>query len=98
MYKPYKSDSMNSSSTAQSTLSERLNRAVPHVRKMVIAIRHKDQPVALESGKTALAEMNGTSLPHAAGVSAEPKTETKPAPAARPQKKAPKRVRVGSAK
>jgi len=32
---------------------------MPHVRTMVIAIRHKDQIRALESGKTALAEMNG---------------------------------------
>jgi len=35
-------------------------RAIPHVRKMVIAIRHKDQIHALESGRAALAEMNGT--------------------------------------
>jgi hypothetical protein len=32
---------------------------MPHVRTMVIAIRHKDQTQALESGKAALAEMNG---------------------------------------
>jgi hypothetical protein len=35
-----------------------LHRAIPHVRTMVIAIRHKDQTRALESGKAALAEMN----------------------------------------
>jgi hypothetical protein len=58
LYKPYKSDSLNANSRAQSSLPEKLNRAMPHVRMMVIAIRHKDQARALESGKAALAEMN----------------------------------------
>jgi hypothetical protein len=30
---------------------------MPHVRSMVIAIRHKDQTTAVQSGKSALAEM-----------------------------------------
>jgi hypothetical protein len=56
LYKPYKSDTLNANSRAH--LPEKLNRAMPHVRMMVIAIRHKDQARALESGKAALAEMN----------------------------------------
>ena len=59
LYKAYKSDSLNANSLVQSTLPDKLNRAMPHVRLMVIAIRHKDQTRALESGKTALDEMNG---------------------------------------
>ena len=58
-YKAYKSDSVKADSLVQRTLYNRLDRAMPHVRTMVIAIRHKDQILALESGKTALAEMNG---------------------------------------
>lgn len=59
LYKAYRSDKLNANSLVQSTLPDKLSRAMPHVRTMVIAIRHKDQPRALESGKTALAEMNG---------------------------------------
>ena len=59
LYKAYRSDSLNANSLVQSSLHDKLNRAMPHVRMMVIAIRHKDQTRALESGKTALAEMNG---------------------------------------
>jgi hypothetical protein len=59
LYKAYRSDSFKADSLVQSTLHDKLNRAMPHVRTMVIAIRHKDQTRALESGKTALAEMNG---------------------------------------
>ena len=69
LYKAYRSDSVNANLPGQSSLPEKLNRAMPHVRTMVIAIRHKDQTTALESGKAALAEMNrtGTSLPSACG-------------------------------
>jgi hypothetical protein len=58
LYTPYKTDRLNATSLAQSNLPEKLHRAIPHVRTMVIAIRHKDQTRALESGKAALAEMN----------------------------------------
>ena len=58
-YKAYRSDGINANSLVQSTLPDKLSRAMPHVRPMVIAIRHKDQPRALQSGKAALAEMNG---------------------------------------
>jgi hypothetical protein len=59
LYKAYKSDGLNANSMVQSSLPDKLNRAMPHVRTMVIAIRHKDQTRAIESGKAALAEMNG---------------------------------------
>jgi hypothetical protein len=58
LYQPYRADRLNANSRAESGLPEKLNRAIPHVRTMVIAIRHKDQARALESGKAALAEMN----------------------------------------
>ena len=60
LYKPYKPDRLSGTSLAQSDLPMKLNRAIPHVKTMVIAIRHKNQLGALESGKAALAEMNGT--------------------------------------
>ena len=61
LYKAYRSDTPGANSVAQSTLPAKLKRAMPHVRTMVIAIQHKDQTRALESGKAALSEMNGTS-------------------------------------
>ena len=60
MYKAYRSDSSSAHLPTQSSLPEKLNRAMPHVRTMVIAIRHKDQSRALESGKAAMAEMNAS--------------------------------------
>jgi hypothetical protein len=60
LYKAYRSDSSGANSPLQSSLPEKLNRAMPHVRTMVIAIRHKDTARALESGQTALTEMNRT--------------------------------------
>jgi hypothetical protein len=62
-YKAYRTDAFN---VAQSSLPGRLNRAMPHVRLMVIAIRHRNRASAIENGHSALAEMNGPSL--------EPKT------------------------
>lgn len=58
LYKAYRSDSVSANSPTQSSLPGKLNRAMPHVRTMVIAIRRKDQSRALESGKAAMAEMN----------------------------------------
>jgi hypothetical protein len=88
LYKAYKSDSLNAHSVVQSSLPEKLNRAMPHVRTMVIAIRNKDQTRALESGKAALAEMNGNSPAAISGGAAEPKTETREGPLAGQQEKA----------
>lgn len=59
LYQPYKTDRLNSNSRAEGNLPEKLHRAIPHVRTMVIAIRHQDRDAALQSGKAALAEMNG---------------------------------------
>jgi hypothetical protein len=80
LYKAYKSDNLNAHSVVQSSLPEKLSRAMPHVRTMVIAIRNKDQMRALESGRAALAEMNGTNTP---GGPTESKTETSEAMAGR---------------
>ena len=52
LYKAYKTDR-----GSQVTDPEKVNRAIPHVRSMAIAIRHRDQAKAIESGKAALAEM-----------------------------------------
>ena len=72
LYTPYRPDSLHANSPAQSNLPEKLSRALPHIRTMVIAIRHKDQIHALESGRAALAELNGT---RPLGRCTEPATE-----------------------
>jgi len=61
-------------------LSEKWTNAIPHVRMMVIAIRHKDQIHALESGRAALAELNGSSALIISGRT-EPTLESKGAAA-----------------
>jgi hypothetical protein len=76
LYTAYRTDRLIANSVAQSSLSEKLNRAMPYVRTMVIAIRHKDQTTALESGKAALAEMNETSPLIRPGCYAEPQIES----------------------
>jgi hypothetical protein len=43
----------------RNTLPEKLTRAMPNVRLMVIAIRHRDRTNALEQGRAALLEING---------------------------------------
>jgi len=55
LYKAYKTDRVGTSS--QISDPEKITRAIPHVRSMVIAIRHRDQAKAIESGRAALAEM-----------------------------------------
>lgn len=52
-----------------------LNRAMPHVKAMMTAIRRKDRATALENGKAALAEMNGSAHSKALNGSPEPGTE-----------------------
>lgn len=56
-YKAYRTDKQNANSQAQIGFPDKLSKAMPHVRSMVIAIRHKDQTTAVLSGKCALAEM-----------------------------------------
>lgn len=75
-YKPYKSDVKNATALAQGNLPGKLTRAIPHVRTMVIAIRRRDEAQALESGRAALAEMNGTRRTNISGECAEPTTAT----------------------
>ena len=60
-YKAYKSDSLTADSAEPDTIPELLKRALPHVRMMVTAIRHKDQRRAIASGRAALAEMDSAS-------------------------------------
>ena len=77
LYKAYRTDTLNRNSVAQISLPEKLNRAMPHVRLMVIAIRRRDRAKALESGKAALAEMNGTGFLPPPGHGPAPKTESR---------------------
>jgi len=41
LHMPYRPDRLNANSQAQNSLPGKLTRAIPHVRTMVIAIRHK---------------------------------------------------------
>jgi hypothetical protein len=70
-YKAYKSDSLNADSAGPSTIPESLNRAIPHVRTMVIAIRQKDQTRAIASGRAALAALNCASHSRVSGKNRE---------------------------
>ena len=88
LYKAYKTDVRNANSVAQSSLPEKLDRAIPHVRAMVIAIRHKERDKALESCRAALAEMNGTPVVPAVAPPVEAVPAT-PAPKAAPRKAKP---------
>ena len=47
LYKAYRTDKQNANSQAQTGFPDKLSRAMPHVRSMVIAIRHKDQTTAV---------------------------------------------------
>src|SRR5208282_2564245 len=78
-----KSDNLNACSNAQGSIPEKLSRAMPHVRTMVIAIRHKDQTRAIESGRAALAEMNGVSHSAVSSHGGEPKAKIEEAPTVR---------------
>ena|SRR5687767_1733529 len=55
-YKGYRTDGAHKS-PALIPVHERANRAIPHLKLMVRAIRRKDQATAIESGNAALAEM-----------------------------------------
>lgn len=79
LYAAYKIDRLNANASSQGSLPEKLKRAMPHARTMVIAIRQKDQARALESGKAALAEMNGVSPSLPSTLPPEPKAEITPA-------------------
>jgi len=66
-------------------IADRAIRAIPHVRSMTIAIRRRNQPAALESGRLAIVELEESNVrvrPVSAPVAAEaPKVEApKPEP------------------
>src|SRR5580698_2184561 len=50
-YRPDKRSKATSFSESQSSVAGKLTRAIPHVKEMVIAIRHKDQIQALDNGR-----------------------------------------------
>jgi len=54
-----------------------MNRAMPHVKAMMSAIRRRDRATALENGKAALAEMNGMGHTRASGTAKDPRTENR---------------------
>jgi hypothetical protein len=56
-YQPYRKDSPNIQWPSQIPDSERAKQAIPHVKRMMRAIHHRDQAAALESAKAALAAM-----------------------------------------
>jgi hypothetical protein len=94
LHMPYRPDRLNAASQAQRNLPEKLTRAIPHVRTMVIAIRHKDQTRALESGKAALAELNGAKPSVISGGRTEPTMESKGAAVLRQHEKTTRRRRL----
>jgi hypothetical protein len=53
----YRMDSTDSKWSLHLPDSAKLNKALPHVKAMVTAIRHRDRSAALISGKAALAAM-----------------------------------------
>jgi hypothetical protein len=77
LYKGYRTDGAKGKTPVLVSVSEYVNRAIPHVKAMVSAIRRKDRATALESGKAAIAEMNGTAVPRGPSCSTGPKTESK---------------------
>ncbi len=66
------------------SMSDRAIRAIPHVRSMTIAIRNRNQMVALESGRMAIVELeeaNGRPRPVAPPAIPEPVKAEAPKPA-----------------
>ena len=57
LFRAYKKDALNAHSPAHNPICDKLNRALPHVKSMLSAVRQKDRAAALESGKAALAVM-----------------------------------------
>lgn len=56
-FQAYKMETSDAKWPAHLPNSAKLNRALPHVKAMVRAIRRRDQATALVSGKAALAEL-----------------------------------------
>lgn len=53
----YRKDSLDARWPTRKPSAEKLNRALPFVKNMVVAIRRRDQAAALENGRAALAAM-----------------------------------------
>jgi hypothetical protein len=56
-FRAYRSDSAETKWRTRLPDAAKLNRAMPHVKLMVSAIRRRDRVMALASGRAALAEM-----------------------------------------
>jgi hypothetical protein len=56
-YRAYQTETMASPAGVTNPASERLSRALPHVKSMLVAMRRKDRNAALASGRGALAAM-----------------------------------------
>jgi hypothetical protein len=56
-YRAYRMDRLDAKWPAHIPDCHKLSRAMPHVKAMVTAIRHRDQARALQSGKLAIAEL-----------------------------------------
>ena len=111
-FKAYKMPSSDARWPTHLPSAAKLNRAMPHVKDMVKAIRCRDHATAVVSGKAALAEMRNSSVaPVAVAESAVREPETKVAPvaplrekatrrhtAAVARKKSPRHVRVARGK
>jgi hypothetical protein len=96
LHKAYRSDHMNANSRAQSGFPQKLNRAMPHARMMVIAIRNKDRARAIESGKAALAEMNDANPSILSGAGSGAESGEAPLMASQQANTAGSRRRVGA--
>jgi hypothetical protein len=79
LYKGYKTEGSQGKTAVLVPVSENVNRAIPHVKAMLRAIRLQDRATAIESGKAAITEMNGTSHSRPA-IAAVRKTENKELP------------------
>ena len=66
---------------------QRAIRAIPHVKSMMRSMRRMDQAAAVESGRAAIAEMDGTSTAPRPGSFFEPNADTRQ-PVNRPEEPA----------
>jgi hypothetical protein len=76
-YKGYRTEGPKGKTAMLVSVSENVNRAIPYVKAMASAIRRRDRAVALESGKAAIAEMNGSGRLRMQGCSTGRRPESK---------------------
>jgi hypothetical protein len=89
LYKGYRTEGSKGKTPALVPVSENINRAIPYVKAMVSAIRRQDRATAMQSGRAAVAEMNGTAVPRPVSHAIAPKIEVKEAPKVLRQHKKP---------